>query len=732
MPATALLLPTAADVWYRPGGAYTLHLVGPAGWLDDHTFTVDIAGTPMDVTPDGDDLVVDIPDAFTTAHPAAGGKLPWTISVVGGNVVLAGWWRPSDSAVTSPVIELDVTLGTLLMPVTLVVGPAPTGGTGAVSSVNTRTGDVVGLAEQSALDAEVTTRAAADTALDGRLDAIEAVGPLASAASVTTEAGTRSAADAALDGRLDIIEALGDLATQLELDAEAILARNASNLNSGTVADVRIAPTIARDSEVATAVANEATARDAAIATAIANLVAGSPGILDTLKEIADALGDDPNFAATMTTALAGKQPLAATLTTLAGLATTAIGRNILTAANAGAIQAILSLTPGTDVQAHSAVLDATTASFTTAKDTKLSGIATGATANDTDANLHAYSDAKVEDALVDGVTAKAPSQNAVFDALALKAHVLIPTAIQTASYAANPAEVVPLNTASATPIVVTLPAGSAVGTVVEVGWILGANATATIVCAGSDTFQGGGTTSTLQYLYQFRRYIRLSSTLWGVQNSPPISGLDARYQALNAHLTALTTLGAAKQVVRVNAAGTEFEFVDPLGSLVDESHADAGPVNTTTETAAASLTLPAGAVAAGDLVRLTLFGDYLNNSGGSVNYTYKVKVGATTVMTSTTSTIPTTANRAKYKATVDIMIVSTTAQRVSALVNSTGAAATGFDVITASRCMVGYGTSAEDTSSSKTIQFTVTLNTANALTDFVCHAATLEVIKKR
>lgn len=37
---------------------------------------------------------------------------------------------------------------------------------------------------------------------------------------------------------------------------------------------------------------------------------------------------------------------------------------------------------------ANQATLDATTASFTSAKDTKLSGIATGATANDTDANL--------------------------------------------------------------------------------------------------------------------------------------------------------------------------------------------------------------------------------------------------------------------------------------------------------------------------------------------------------
>ena len=38
----------------------------------------------------------------------------------------------------------------------------------------------------------------------------------------------------------------------------------------------------------------------------------------------------------------------------------------------------------GTDVQAHSAVLDATTASYTTAEETKLSGIETGATADQT------------------------------------------------------------------------------------------------------------------------------------------------------------------------------------------------------------------------------------------------------------------------------------------------------------------------------------------------------------
>lgn len=49
-------------------------------------------------------------------------------------------------------------------------------------------------------------------------------------------------------------------------------------------------------------------------------LVASAPGALDTLNELATALANDPNFAATMTTALAGKQPLHAILTALSGL----------------------------------------------------------------------------------------------------------------------------------------------------------------------------------------------------------------------------------------------------------------------------------------------------------------------------------------------------------------------------------------------------------------------------
>jgi len=66
-----------------------------------------------------------------------------------------------------------------------------------------------------------------------------------------------------------------------------------------------------------TRITNEVTARGTAVSTALANaesyvdgkidsLVNGSPALLDTLNELATALGDDPNFATTITNSIAG------------------------------------------------------------------------------------------------------------------------------------------------------------------------------------------------------------------------------------------------------------------------------------------------------------------------------------------------------------------------------------------------------------------------------------------
>jgi hypothetical protein len=137
-------------------------------------------------------------------------------------------------------------------------------------------------------------------------------------------------------------------------------------ITSGTVADARIAATIARDSEVSSAVSAEATARDSAISAAIANLIASAPGALDTLNELAAALGNDPNFATTITNALAGKQPIDSDLTAVAALTTTAYGRSLLELANAAALRTAGGLVIGTDVQAQDSDLSSIAALTTT------------------------------------------------------------------------------------------------------------------------------------------------------------------------------------------------------------------------------------------------------------------------------------------------------------------------------------------------------------------------------
>lgn len=63
-------------------------------------------------------------------------------------------------------------------------------------------------------------------------------------------------------------------------------------------------------------------ATTAFVAAAVSALIDSAPGTMDTLNEIAAALGDDPNFAATITTSLAGKLTAASNLSDLANAAT--------------------------------------------------------------------------------------------------------------------------------------------------------------------------------------------------------------------------------------------------------------------------------------------------------------------------------------------------------------------------------------------------------------------------
>ncbi|SUH55776.1 phage tail-like protein [Salmonella enterica subsp. enterica serovar Braenderup] len=81
-------------------------------------------------------------------------------------------------------------------------------------------------------------------------------------------------------------------------------------------------PTFTGEPKAPTPAAGNNTTRIATTAfvqAAITALINGAPATLDTLKEIAAAINNDPKFSTTINNALAGKQPLDNTLTNLSG-----------------------------------------------------------------------------------------------------------------------------------------------------------------------------------------------------------------------------------------------------------------------------------------------------------------------------------------------------------------------------------------------------------------------------
>ncbi|WP_235598753.1 tail fiber protein, partial [Salmonella enterica] len=106
-------------------------------------------------------------------------------------------------------------------------------------------------------------------------------------------------------------------------------------LDSPSLTGTPSAPTAPEDTN------NTQIATTAFVRRAISALVGSAPETLDTINEIATALGNDPNFATTMLNALGGKQPLDNTLTNLSGkdvaglLAYLGLGETINLAKNA-------------------------------------------------------------------------------------------------------------------------------------------------------------------------------------------------------------------------------------------------------------------------------------------------------------------------------------------------------------------------------------------------------------
>ncbi|HBN1084438.1 TPA: phage tail protein [Escherichia coli] len=135
---------------------------------------------------------------------------------------------------------------------------------------------------------------------------------------IATTAFVQAALTALINGAPATLDTLKEIAAAINNDPNFsttinnALAQKAP-LSSPALTGTPTAPTAAQS------VNNTQIATTAFVKSAIAAMVGSAPAALDTLNELAAALGNDPNFATTMLNALAGKQPLDNTLTNLSG-----------------------------------------------------------------------------------------------------------------------------------------------------------------------------------------------------------------------------------------------------------------------------------------------------------------------------------------------------------------------------------------------------------------------------
>ena len=193
----------------------------------------------------------------------------------------------------------------------------------------------------TAIKAEVTRATEAENSLSGKIDIINGEGEGSFKKAITDEKTARENADKTLGDRIAKFEANGendvsklktDLANEVArakaaeesnanaIAAEAELRKEADDALDGRLdsiegvvgnAEKGLVKDVATNTADITAIKDEQTGilakANRYTDTAVANLVNSAPEALDTLQELANALGDDPNFATTVATQIGTK-----------------------------------------------------------------------------------------------------------------------------------------------------------------------------------------------------------------------------------------------------------------------------------------------------------------------------------------------------------------------------------------------------------------------------------------
>ena len=203
---------------------------------------------------------------------------------------------------------------------------ASTNASNAVTTANTAASDAstaLSTANTAASDAS-TALSTANTAATNASTAVTTANTAASdAASAVTTANTAAsdAASAVTTANTASTDASSAVTTANNAASQVATAVNAANAATAAVASKldlsggTMTGAINMGSNLINAVTDPVSAQDAAtknyVDTEISGLVDTAPGTLDTLNELAAALGDDANFSTTVTNSIATKLPLA-------------------------------------------------------------------------------------------------------------------------------------------------------------------------------------------------------------------------------------------------------------------------------------------------------------------------------------------------------------------------------------------------------------------------------------
>jgi hypothetical protein len=317
----------------------------------------------------------------------------------------------------------------------------------------------------------------------------------------------------------------------------------------------------------------------------------------------------------------------------------------------------------------------------------------------------------------------------------------------KTANYTALANEFVLIDTTTSA-VTVTFPTSPATGTRNGAKVVtLGTGNAATVALGGSDVFNktGGGTTASLSLSSQALLAQYAGSNIWPVTSTDvPLSQTDLRYILLSTGtakgaLLAYTASGAIAQLaVGTDGQGLVADSTQTTGlawkgrSRVLGSTAGLTTIisASTTETTVVSIALPT-TLAAGDVVHLKARGDLLNNSGSGLNITFKLKLGTTTILTSGSTAVSTSANRRQWRLESDLLVVTPASSALlDGVLRITPASATTWSIANSSYIEgYAYATSSVDLTAGPNYVLTATFDNATS-TDLRLAFASLEVGK--